>query len=93
MGSNMKRSAVLERLINDAYFFMDRSEPMSWICPNQDKEWCDLLKRLCKPAQKGCVLYGKVVIHEDRMDSDRGMKGLKSCVSLEKGKRKHKKRM
>lgn len=34
---------------------------MSWDCPNQSgpDNFCERLKKTCKPMQKGCILAGR----------------------------------
>ena len=33
---------------------------MSWICPHQEEDHCNRLKKKCEVGQKGCVLDGKI---------------------------------
>lgn len=32
----------------------------SWSCSHLKAGICDILKKVCTPGEKGCVLYGKV---------------------------------
>ena len=33
---------------------------MTWDCSHELNGHCELLKKKCSPAEKGCVMYGKV---------------------------------
>lgn len=46
---------------------------MSWTCPHQSgaEPFCERLKTLCKPLQKGCVLAGKYKLVGGPITEDR----------------------
>ncbi|WP_345972103.1 hypothetical protein [Sulfurimonas diazotrophicus] len=57
-----------------------------WTCSHQRGELCDLLKKVCDPGDKGCVLYGKAVFSNpenpsnvavERREETRKRKGLR----------------
>jgi hypothetical protein len=33
----------------------------AWGCSHLRDDYCDLLKKVCDPGDKGCVLYGKAL--------------------------------
>ena len=35
-----------------------------------EKEWCKLLKKKCKPNMKGCILHGKFTFSEPNFQED-----------------------
>lgn len=42
---------------------------MSWICPHRINNECLRLRKICQPLQGGCVLEGKVICIDSRLDS------------------------
>ncbi len=42
-----------------------------WVCPHQNRERCERLKKECFPAQKGCVLEGKLTMSSPEGVSDK----------------------
>ena len=41
---------------------------MSWTCPHQINNECDMLRKSCQPLQKGCVLDGKVTFIDNQLN-------------------------
>jgi hypothetical protein len=35
-----------------------------------EKEWCKLLKKKCKPNMKGCILHGRFTFSEPKLVED-----------------------
>jgi len=35
-----------------------------------EKEWCKLLKKRCKPNVKGCILYNRFIFSEPELSKD-----------------------
>ena len=36
-----------------------------WGCPHEVNEYCQRLKRPCRPGRRGCILYGKVTLRDE----------------------------
>ncbi len=43
---------------------------MGWTCSHQRGQMCDLLKIVCDPGTKGCVLYGKALFADPSTPSN-----------------------
>ncbi|MDP8258454.1 MAG: hypothetical protein P9L90_03425 [Candidatus Aadella gelida] len=48
---------------------------MSWTCPHQDNDFCELRKKECKPGAEGCVLAGRVKFGKDEDKPETKKKG------------------
>lgn len=55
-----------------------------WSCPHSKDEICEIIKKVCDPGDRGCVLYGKAKFSNESSPSneafekrmDRKMKAL-----------------
>lgn len=41
-----------------------------WSCPHSKSDMCDIIKKVCNPGDKGCVLYSKAKFSNEQSPSN-----------------------